>query len=97
MSILLFVSVGLNDQILKAKQHAEQYKAISGAIEESLKEQNAASQTFKESMEKRLQEAIQGKLVRFQGFNFGENLRTGSFKSCSKEIITFRADILEIM
>ena len=51
---------GLNDQIGKAKQHAEQYKSISAAIEESLTEQNAASQTFRESMEKRLQEAVQG-------------------------------------
>ena len=50
----------LKDKVSKAEQHVEQYKTISLAVEQSLKEQNEASQTFKDTMEKRLKEAHSG-------------------------------------
>ncbi|XP_077991395.1 nucleoprotein TPR-like [Glandiceps talaboti] len=56
----------LKEQLNKAKQHVEQYKSISSAIEESLREQNKASQIFKNTTESRLKEAAEtkGKLER---------------------------------
>ncbi|XP_013390064.1 nucleoprotein TPR [Lingula anatina] len=49
----------LKDQLDKAKQHADQYRAISSDIEQSLKEQNEASHQFKEAVEVNLKEANQ--------------------------------------
>ncbi|XP_022089783.1 nucleoprotein TPR-like isoform X2 [Acanthaster planci] len=51
----------LKDQAEKSKKHLEQYKSISAAIETSLKEQSLAAQTYKENMEKRLEETTQAR------------------------------------
>ncbi|XP_070555151.1 nucleoprotein TPR-like [Ptychodera flava] len=49
----------LKEQIQKAKEQGEQYKSISSAMEESLREQNAVNQLFKETTELRLKEAAE--------------------------------------
>ncbi|XP_038056577.1 nucleoprotein TPR-like [Patiria miniata] len=51
----------LKDQIEKSKKHLEQYKSISAAIETSLKEQSLAAQTYKDNMEKRMEETTQAR------------------------------------
>ena len=58
--LTFLLAIVLKDQIEKSKTHLEQYKSISAAIETSLKEQSLAAQTYKENVEKRLEETTQG-------------------------------------
>ncbi|CAE1241745.1 TPR [Acanthosepion pharaonis] len=45
----------LKDQLEKSRKHVDQYKAISESLENSLKDQNKASQHFSENTEKKLE------------------------------------------
>ncbi|KAL4235843.1 hypothetical protein ACF0H5_004232 [Mactra antiquata] len=46
----------LQSQLTKAKQHGEQYKNIADSVQESIKQQNMASEEFKATMETKLRE-----------------------------------------
>ncbi|XP_071964047.1 nucleoprotein TPR-like isoform X2 [Antedon mediterranea] len=50
---------GLKEQLQKTKTVAEKFQGMSAAFDMSLKEQNDASNTFKETMEKRVQESVE--------------------------------------
>jgi len=50
----------LQEQLTRAEQHAAQYKTIADGVECSLREQTAASEQYKQSMDARLAEMVQG-------------------------------------
>lgn len=51
----------LREQMKKLQEQRAHYQSISKSVEQNMKEQNEASETFKTTMEKRLQEVTQGK------------------------------------
>ena len=53
----------LREQVKKLQEQRAHYQSISKSVEQSMKEQNEASDTFKTTMEKRLQEVTQGEFV----------------------------------
>ena len=57
---LSFCGVDLQGQLTQAEQHATQYKSIADSVECSLREQTAASEQFKQTLEARVTELLQG-------------------------------------
>jgi len=52
--------VDLQGQLTQAEQHATQYKSIADSVEASLREQTEASEQFRQTLEARITEAVQG-------------------------------------
>jgi len=52
--------VDLQGQLTQAEQHAAQYKSIADSVESSLREQTAASEQFRQTLEARVTETLQG-------------------------------------
>jgi len=59
---LIGCDVDLQGQLTQAEQHATQYKTIADSVETSLREQTEASEQFRQTLEARIAETMQGKL-----------------------------------
>ena len=57
---LVVWAVDLQGQLTQAEQHATQYKSIADSVESSLREQTAASEQFRQTLEARITETQQG-------------------------------------
>jgi len=58
--VSLVCVVDLQGQLTQAEQHAAQYKSIADSVESSLREQTAASEQFRQTLEARVAETLQG-------------------------------------
>jgi len=57
---LIGYDVDLQGQLTQAEQHATQYKTIADSVECSLREQTEASEKFRQTLEARIAETVQG-------------------------------------
>jgi len=56
----LVCDIDLQGQLTQAEQHATQYKSIADSVESSLREQTEASEQFRQTLETRITETVQG-------------------------------------
>jgi len=58
--MLRVMGVDLQGQLTQAEQHAAQYKSIADSVECSLREQTEANEQFRQTLEARVAETVQG-------------------------------------
>jgi len=63
--VVTYDDADLQGQLTQAEQHAAQYKTIADSVECSLREQTEASEQFRQTLEARIAETLQGTLQWF--------------------------------